>query len=331
MSESKTIAIVSDIHYAGSAEQGLGLAHEAAIPNPFLSLVARLFHHFIWQRHPLDQNHLVSLFMARVGHPDYVIANGDYSCDSGFVGVSNDLACQSVQECIALFRARFGPRFQATLGDHELGKMSLFGGCGGPRIASWRRAQAEIGLQPFWHFELGRYQFVGVTSTLLALPVYETETLPAERDQWHELRARHLAEINDFFAQLTPAQKIVLFCHDPTALPFLKLEKVVQVRLPQIEQTWIGHLHSNLLLWKSRLLAGMPPVRFLGNSVRRMSEALHQAADWRPFHVRLCPALAGIELLKDGGYCLLHVDPEARRPIQVECVLFRKQPAAARR
>ena len=58
----------------------------------------------------------------------------------------------------------------------------------------------------------------------------------------------------------------------------------------------------------------MPPIRFLGHTVQRMSTALNEARYWRPFHVRLCPALAGIELLKDGGYCTLELDPEARQP-----------------
>jgi hypothetical protein len=84
--------------------------------------------------------------------------------------------------------------------------------------------------------------------------------------------------------------------------------------LPQIEQTIIGHLHSNLVLWKSRWLAGMPPIRFLGHTVLRMSTALSEARLWRPFYVRLCPALAGIELLKDGGYWTVELDPEARQP-----------------
>jgi len=62
------------------------------------------------------------------------------------------------------------------------------------------------------------------------------------------------------------------------------------------------------------LLAGMPPIRFLGHTVQRLSTALSEARQWRPFHVRLCPALAGIELLKDGGYWTAELDPEARQP-----------------
>jgi hypothetical protein len=33
--------------------------------------------------------------------------------------------------------------------------------------------------------------------------------------------------------------------------------------------------------------------------------------------VRLCPSLAGIELLKDGGYLTAELDPEARSPLRV--------------
>jgi hypothetical protein len=106
----------------------------------------------------------------------------------------------------------------------------------------------------------------------------------------------------------------LLFCHDPTALPFLWREEAVRNRLPQLEQTIIGHLHSNLVLWKSRLLAGMPRIGFLGHAAKRMSAALREARHWEPFKVRLCPALAGIELLKDGGYLTGELDPGRHSP-----------------
>jgi hypothetical protein len=34
--------------------------------------------------------------------------------------------------------------------------------------------------------------------------------------------------------------------------------------------------------------------------------------------VRLCPSLAGIELLKDGGYYTVELDEAAQRPAQFE-------------
>jgi hypothetical protein len=93
-------------------------------------------------------------------------------------------------------------------------------------------------------------------------------------------------------------------------LPFLGQLEPVRSRLAQVERTIIGHLHSNLFLWKSRLLSGMPAISFCGHSVRKFSRALNQAKEWRPFRILLCPSLAGIELLKDGGWytATLHLD-----------------------
>src|ERR1039458_6191400 len=59
-------------------------------------------------------------------------------------------------------RARF------TFGDHELGKLTLFGGKGGMRLASWHCATQQLGLQPFWKLSLGRYLLMGVASPLIA-------------------------------------------------------------------------------------------------------------------------------------------------------------------
>src|SRR5262249_45702880 len=108
-----------------------------------------------------------------------------------------------------------------------------------------------------------------------------------------------------------PDQRVILFCHDPTALPFLWSEDSIRGRLPQIDQTIIGHLHTNLVFWKSRLLAGMPVIRFMGHTPRRLSAALHDARLWRPFNVRLCPALAGIQLLRGGGFYTAELSNDA--------------------
>jgi hypothetical protein len=132
--------------------------------------------------------------------------------------------------------------------------------------------------------------------------------------EWERLRHEHLKEIRKAFDALEPDQRVLLFCHDPTALPFLAGEEIIRRRLPQIEQTIIGHLHTDLILWKSRLLAGMPAVRALGHGIYKMTAALQQARAWRPFHVRLCPALAGVELFNDGGYYTVQLDPAARQP-----------------
>jgi hypothetical protein len=124
-----------------------------------------------------------------------------------------------------------------------------------------------------------------------------------------------LADIRAAFSGLNPNERVLLFCHDPSALPFLGREEPVRSRIAQIEQTVVGHLHSKLILWKSRVLAGMPEIRFLGHPARRMSAALREAGDWKPFRVRLCPSLAGIEILKDGGFLMAELDPDAGEPV----------------
>jgi hypothetical protein len=200
-----------------------------------------------------------------------------------------------------------------VIGDHELGKQGLFGK-GEMRLASWRVATGTLGLARFWQLPIGCYTLMGLSSSLLALPAHQPDTLPQEWSEWLQLREAHLSEIRVAFEALPADQRVILFCHDPTALPFLWREEFIRRKLPQIEQAVIGHLHTQLVLWKSRLLSGIPPVRFLGHAVYRMTGALHEAHHWRPFHVRLCPALSGIELLNDGGYFTMQVDPSATRP-----------------
>jgi hypothetical protein len=312
-----TIAVLSDIHYAGTAERTRGNDFESqSIANPLLRFLVRLYRHFIWMRKPLDQSAQLEYFLSVVKPVDYLVANGDYSCDSAFIGVSDDAAFESAQQCLGKLRAQFGDRAHFTIGDHEIGKLTLFGGNGGMRLASWQRTTESLGLKPFWQLPIGNYVLMGVASPLLALPANQPDTLPEEWPEWLKLRDAHLAEIRAAFDALKPEQRVILFCHDPTALPFLWREESMRRRLPQIEQTIIGHLHTRLILWKSRLLSGIPPIRFLGNSIRKFTSALNEARHWWPFQVRICPALSGIELLNDGGYYTVEIDPSAKLPAQ---------------
>ena len=309
------VAILSDIHYAGPAERARGEDYEMRIiANPLLRVVARAYRHLIWMRHPFDQGRQLDRFLTEIQPVDYVVANGDYSCDTEFVGVSDPAALQSARECLDKLRAKFGDRAYFTLGDHELGKLTLFSGKGGMRLASWHCATRQLGLEPFWQFSIGRYLLIGVSSPLIALPANQPDTLPEEWQEWQRLREAHLAEIRAAFDALQPEQRVLLFCHDPTALPFLWREESVRRRLSQVEQTILGHLHTRLILWKSRLLSGIPSIRFLGRNVSRFTSALNEAHHWWSFRVRLCPALSGIELLNDGGYYTVRLDSEANRP-----------------
>lgn len=312
-----SLAILSDPHYAGPAEQAVGDDYEyRGLGNPLLRVAFRAYRHFVWMRYPLRHGGQLDRFLSEVGEVDYAIANGDYSCSTGFIGLADDASLESARECIGKLRAKFGGRLRLTFGDHELGKLSFIGARGGMRLAGWQRAVDELGIEPFWQVDLGRYALIGVTSSLIALPLFSADVLPAEQPEWERLREQHLAQIRAAFDALAADRCVLLFCHDPSALPFLGREEAVRAKLPQIEQTFIGHLHSNLYLWKCRLLAGMPIIKFLGPTPKKMSAALNEARLWRPFKVKLCPSLAGIELLKDGGYFTVRLDADARQPAQ---------------
>jgi len=308
------LLILSDIHYAGAAERARAGFEHRAVDDRLARLLLRCYRRFIWLAEPTEQGGLLDRFLANAGSPDLVVANGDYSCDSAFIGVSDEAACASATECLTKLRAAFGPGFHATIGDHELGKTSLAGNKGGMRVASWDQTIGTLRLEPAWRTDIGRYSLLAVTSTLVGLPVYHRDMLPTEMETWEQLRADHLAAVRRLFAEVAADQRILLFCHDPSALPFLASEEAVRAKLPQIEHTVVGHLHSKLFLNVARTLAGMPRVSMFGKSIERYTVALNRARGWKPFNVRLCPALPGIQLLNDGGYYEVELDPAARRP-----------------
>ncbi len=318
MHRKASLAIVSDVHFAGAAEQQRGDYCLCQLANPVQRLAVKLYRHYFWLRDPFAHNGLLDEFICRTRGADVVVANGDYSCDSAFVGISDDAAFSSAEECVGKLRKAFSSNLLATVGDHELGKKPLGADVGGLRIKSFVRAQENLALPGFWKTERGNYVLMGITSSLAALPVYEAEALPEEAADWRALREDHLKEIRDAFTQLRPYQRVLLFCHDPTALPFLWREREIREKLPQVERTVIGHLHSNVVLFKSRVLAGCPPIRFMGHTVRRLSVALWEARIWQHFNVLLCPSLAGIELLKDGGFVTAELELSAAQPARFQ-------------
>lgn len=300
--------IVSDIHYAGPAERARGDYRGRHISPRWLRLPVRFWQHFLWERDPFAGVGLLDRFVSKAPDADLVIANGDYSCDSAFVGVCDPAALESTTECLAKLRGRFGTNFFGTIGDHELGKIGFGTRQGGLRLASFARCIQDLALAPFWRLSVGRYVLMGVTSSLIALPVFFPELLEDERAEWERLRETHLAEIRAGFSALRADERVLLFCHDPTALLFLWREEAVRSRLSQIEQTVIGHLHSQLIFATAQRLAGMPRIHFLGPFARRVSTALGEARHWKAFRVRLCPSLRGIQLLKDGGFLTAELD-----------------------
>jgi hypothetical protein len=312
------LALASDLHYAGPLEQARGEDSDLRrIPNPFQRAVLRCWRHRFWMRHPLGNNALLDRFLEQAVQAGctHAIVNGDYAADTASLGLSDEGTWESACLCVQRLREVFADRLSLVIGDHELGKLSFFGHYGGLRLASWERATNGLGLAPVWTWDLGVYRLIAVTSTLVALPMFSRDMLPEERPLWERLRHVHLQEIAAALEPLAPERRWILFCHDPTALPFLADLPAVQGRLDQVALTVIGHLHSPLILWKSRLLSGMPRLRRLGISVERMSGALQQAAVWRRFHVRLCPSLAGIQIERGGGWVELELCPAGNGPL----------------
>lgn len=311
------LAVISDIHYASPAEAARRRSMFDPIRNPLRRALVLQYRRWVWMHDNFAHNHLLDRFLGDAAGADLVVANGDFSCDTAYVGVSDDAAFASASVCLGKLRDAFGQNLLATIGDHELGKKMMGADEGGLRLASYERATQSLGLAPIWRHELGRYVLLGVTSTLLALPVYEAEARPAELAAWQELREAHLAEVRRHFAALDPSQRVLLFCHDPTALPFLARDDTIRARLSQIEHTIIGHLHSPVILRAARALSGLPRIDFLGHTPRRLSTALRDARHWRDFQPLLCPSPTGMQLFKDGGWLALELDREARRPAQI--------------
>src|SRR5262249_11526683 len=145
----------------------------------------------------------------------------------------DEAAFESAGQCLGKLRRAFGGRFLATIGDHEIGKKMLAADEGGLRLGSYHRACRELGLPALWKHEVGNYLLVGITSTLAAFPIYEAEALLEERADWRRARAAHMEELGRLLASVTPSQRLLLFCHDPSALPFLWQEDFVRAKTPQ--------------------------------------------------------------------------------------------------
>jgi hypothetical protein len=308
-------ALVSDVHYASPEEAARGATIFDPIQGRLRRWFIQLYRRRLWLRDPFGHNHLFERFLAETRGLDSAVANGDYSCDSAYIGVSDPCALTSARTCLRRLRGQFTGRFLATMGDHEIGKKMLGAEAGGLRLRSYHLARHDLALDACWTEDVGRYRMIGITSTLVALPIYEIEVLPEELAEWRALRAEHLAAIERAFAGTKAAQRILLFCHDPTALPFLASLNEVQRRFPQLERTIIGHLHSPAVIGASAWLAGMPEIGFLGHTPRRLSRALRQARRWKPYNILLCPSLTGLQLFKDGGYYILTLDLDARTPV----------------
>ena len=194
-----SIAVVSDIHYAGPGEIERSGHESRAIGNPLLRSFVGVYRRYIWLRDVFAHNHLLEFFLDRVPQSDLVVGNGDYSCDTAFIGSVDPAAFESASLCLGKLREAYGDRFVAVMGDHELGKKSIFGGAGGMRLPSWDRALSGLKIEPFWIREVGVYRVIGIASSLVALPVFDADLLEDEVEGWNQIREKHLRQIESAF------------------------------------------------------------------------------------------------------------------------------------
>ena len=78
----------NDQTQASAAEQARGNDYEfRGLKNPVLRTLLRVHRRFVWLHRPFDHNHLLDKFVKRAKECDYVVVNGDYSCDSAYCGI----------------------------------------------------------------------------------------------------------------------------------------------------------------------------------------------------------------------------------------------------
>jgi len=299
---SHRVLIITDIHYACAAEKRRGDYESRTVSKPLPRWLLKQYRHFLWRRDVYGGNHFVDRFIHRASKADWVLGNGDYCCDSAFIGVADDPCLESAQECLGKLRSAFGENFVGIMGDHDLGKKSMFGGVGGMRLKSWTRCVETLQLKPLYTLEVGRYVLVGMNSSLIALPSCIGDCPAEEVDQWMALRQDHLEALRQTLEQVPKDRRLLFFLHDPSALPHLAEQPWMPAFWSRLDGTYIGHLHSELILKMSGVLAGMPRLTGLGHTALKISTALQKAEKWRPFKVQLIPAPGGIEIWKKGGY-----------------------------
>ncbi len=302
------ILILSDIHYACEKERARGDFRTKGVANPVARFLVGRWSEWLWEGDPFARNEAFHRFLERDFHADLVVANGDYSVDSGFIGMADPAAHESALFVLRSLKKKFGDRLHSIVGDHELGKVSPDGGRGGMRLEAFRKSLALPTVHSQWRMAIDNLVLLGVNSTLLAIPVLERDMLPTERGEWDQHRLEHLEWIATEFESLKPDQRIILFCHDPTGIPYLHRIEAVASRLDQVEHTVIGHLHSRWILNAAGKLAGFPRIRHLGAGVERVSRGLNESACWKDYSILFCPALDGIKW-HSGACLMLDIDP----------------------
>ena len=200
-------------------------------------------------------------------------------------------------------------------GDHDLGKYSTERQDGGIRLESLRRGEDILGIPSFWHEVDEDVHLIGVNSSLFTLDFFLPEALEAEVTEWKRRREEHIGHVSHAFDGLPDKARVLLFCHDPSALHALSQVPIVSKRMKQIELTVIGHLHSPTLLRMAKLVPRRKDWKPKYPVARIIARGLEGVKSWKQFHPVLCPSTFGTGHHLPGG--LLFIEKDARGKLVV--------------
>lgn len=309
------IAVISDLHVAGPGEHAETEASvrqigdgESRLRRKFRRGLNRFRDRF-WHWHPESR---AACFVQALQHiyqynPDLLVANGDYAGDHSGTGLSDDHTYESVNHVVSLIREIFPQRSRFNFGDHDIGKYNTVRRQGGIRLKSLERG-LQLGLESFWEEARGTLTLMGVNSSLLTLELYLPEALPEEVEAWSAQREAHIGEIVERFAALPREHRVVLFCHDPSALGLLSGLPEVQQRIPQIACTVVGHLHTPMLMGLTRMMRHVPVPKTKYPIARIVTHGARGSQDWKQFHPVVCPSTYGVGKHLSGGILFLESD-----------------------
>lgn len=314
------LAVISDIHVLGPGEHerdrevvaGLG-AGRGWLRTGWRHLLHRARRRF-WNWHPESRQDCFfkALEDIQAYHPDWVIANGDYGGDAGGVGLSDEATYESAAGVITLIREIFPERCHFIFGDHDIGKYSTAMQQGGIRLASLDLGEQRLGIRSFWHERVDDMDVIGVNSSLITLDHFLPEALTDEIPEWKRRKAEHERVVTEAFASLSADARVILCCHDPSALGVLVQNPVIEQRLPQLELTVLGHLHEPRLLYLAQNMPLLPNWKPKYPVARIISEGIRSAHVWARFNPIVCPSPFGTGHHLSGGVLFIEKDSTGR-------------------
>lgn len=314
------LAVMSDVHVMGAGEEELSEASARALgqdDHPVRARMRRLLNgvrnrFWHWDSQSRQTCFLHALEIIDEHQPDLVILNGDYGGDHEGVGLSDDHTYDSAALVIGMVRDIFPDRCRFLFGDHDLGKYNTLRGRGGIRLTSLHRGEDLLGIESFWEERVDRFHLMGINSSLLTLALFKPEALPEEWEAWQHLRTRHLRQIEDAFDALPADARVILFCHDPSALSEAAGLPAVGRRRSQIVRTIVGHVHTPMLLHLNRFLRHLPIMKTSYPIARIVSQGAQGSRAWKQFRPLVCPSTYGVGNHISGGVLLLNGDDAFR-------------------